>query len=193
MFYGAALFNGDVSKWKTTSAITFENMFAATSFNGDISDWKTGTVTSFENMFRTAYFFNQPIGSWNVSQGKSFNSMFSNAWSFNQDLSQWNMSKAADLSRMFSKASYFNQDLSQWNLSSAETMEVSADTSSISFCVNQCKTGFVVLANQLTLLCCSLTLFRPAFAATRHATLVSVDKIVLITLWNNRPEPYVRT
>ena len=38
--------------------------------------------------------------------------------------------------------------------------DVSADTSSICFCVNQCKTGFVVLANQLTLLCCSLILFR---------------------------------
>ena len=42
---------------------------------------------------------------------------------------------------------------------SADDYLVSADTSSISsFCVNQCKTGFVVLANQLTLLCCPLIL-----------------------------------
>ena len=46
-----------------------------------------------------------------------------------------------------------------WTRNWIALSHVSADTSSISFCVNQCKTGFVVLANQLTLLCCSLILF----------------------------------
>jgi surface protein len=65
MFHRAKSFNGDVSSWQTTSAITMWSMFdEAHDFNIDISAWDVSNVESFETMFYGARSFSQSLCPW---------------------------------------------------------------------------------------------------------------------------------
>jgi surface protein len=89
MFYGASVFNQDVSSWDTTNITTFEYMFRdAPLFNQDVSGWNTASVTNMRGMFNGAAAFDSPLP-WDTTNVTNMDNMFLNATSFNQDLSQW--------------------------------------------------------------------------------------------------------
>jgi len=47
MFWGASLFNIDVSSWNTSKVTKMQAMFKkASSFNNDVSSWETSRVTN---------------------------------------------------------------------------------------------------------------------------------------------------
>ena len=90
MFYGASLFNGDVSNFDTSSVTTMDNMFyGATAFNGDVSNFNTSRVTSMAAMFAYASRFNGDVSSFNTSSVRNMYRMFYGATSFNHDLCTW--------------------------------------------------------------------------------------------------------
>ena len=64
-------FNGDISEWDTSNAISMSQMFQGSAFNGDISSWDTGSVLSMPMMFADSA-FNQTIAAWNVSKVTDF-------------------------------------------------------------------------------------------------------------------------
>ena len=75
-FRGAAMFDGDVSKWDVTS---MSAMFTAASFfNGDLSKWDVSSITSMSARFAGAASFNSDLSEWDVS---SMTSMFHSATS----------------------------------------------------------------------------------------------------------------
>ena len=56
VFYGARSFNGDLSKWDTSSVTDMEGMFYyASIFNGDLSKWNTSSVVDMKQMFFGAH------------------------------------------------------------------------------------------------------------------------------------------
>ncbi|WP_339041759.1 BspA family leucine-rich repeat surface protein [Spiroplasma endosymbiont of Apeira syringaria] len=93
MFYGASLFNGNITN------LLYDN-----------------NVTNMNNMFRNCLSFNQDISKWIVNDVTSMRCMFAGSVAFNQDISKWDTSKVVDMGYMFYKASLFNQDLSKWNV-----------------------------------------------------------------------------
>lgn len=112
MFYGS-LFNGDISHWNTSSVTAMEAMFMGSDFKGDISSWDTSNVTSMDSMFRDSR-FNGDISRWNVSNVQWMQCMFANS-QFNGDISQWDVSNICDANAMFA-GSQFLGDISDWTL-----------------------------------------------------------------------------
>ena len=120
MFFGATLFNQDISSWNVSNIVNMKNMFFnAVNFNQDIGSWNTAKVENMSDMFRNSPKFNQDIGSWNVSSVTDMSRMFWGASSFDQDLSSWNVEKVTDMENMFKgiKLSTNNYDnlLIAWN------------------------------------------------------------------------------
>ncbi len=101
--------------------------YGASVFNGDISRWKVGNVINMSSMFRDAIEFNQNInynsitGAWNVGKVTDMSSMFYGAKKFNGDITLWNIGASVtgdiNMSSMFYGATAFNQDLSGWDVS----------------------------------------------------------------------------
>lgn len=117
MFYGAALFNGNIGGWDIHSVTNMLNMFlGAGAFNQNINIWDVSNVTNMTNMFNRAYAFNQPLNNWANKLGKvtSMQGMFRNAEKFNQDISSWDVSKVSAFTEMFNRALAFNQPLNAW-------------------------------------------------------------------------------
>ncbi len=117
-------FNGDISKWDTSSVETMAYMFAGTvyhisSFNGDISRWDVSNVKDMSAMFLHSK-FNGDISKWNVSRVKKMRGLFFNS-RFNGDISNWNVSHVDNMRGMF-YGSQFTGDLSQWNVSRVKSM-----------------------------------------------------------------------
>jgi surface protein len=124
MFWGAALFNDDISSWDTSGISTMEGMFFnAASFNQPINAWNTINVSDMSYMFYGAVDFNQPLDLWNTSNVTNMAFMFFNAISFNQSLATWDVSNVTDMSGMFSFAESFNQPLSSWDTGNATSMD----------------------------------------------------------------------
>ena len=106
MFYGAKLFNADISKWNTSSVKNMNFMFALTkNFNQNISNWDISNVEAVTSMFNRAESFNQDISSWNVFHIKSLAYMFFKAKNLNQDLSLWQINRECMTDKMFSESS----------------------------------------------------------------------------------------
>ena len=87
MFFGASLFNTDISNWDVSRVTNMEDMFySAKSFDNDISKWKVLIVTNIRFMFQNTYTFNQGISNWDVSSVTNMTCMFKGAKSFAQTL-----------------------------------------------------------------------------------------------------------
>ncbi|MGV8086373.1 MAG: BspA family leucine-rich repeat surface protein [Candidatus Woesearchaeota archaeon] len=120
MFYGASLFNGDISSLDTSEVTDMQGMFYGTeSFNQSIGNWDTSNVINMDSMF-SGSLFNQNINSWNTSKITSMASVFSNS-EFNQPLENWDTSKVTNMMGLFD-GSLFNQPIGNWNTSSVTNM-----------------------------------------------------------------------
>lgn len=124
-FYNAREFNGDLSGWDVSSATNMSNMFyQCRKFNSDISSWSTSNVTNMEYMFHTNLAFDQDISGWDVSKVANMRFMFNSCIAFNQDLNDWDVSSVQNMDFMFSDTQNFNQDLDQWDVSFVRSMRV---------------------------------------------------------------------
>jgi surface protein len=84
MFYGASLFNQDISGWTTSAITNMSYMFyGASLFNQDISYWDTSLVQNMSGMFENATNFNRNLGSWSTSSVSNMSNMFNNATNYN--------------------------------------------------------------------------------------------------------------
>ena len=74
----AATFNGDISKWITSSVKNLRYTFReAAAFNSDISAWITSSVTDMSSTFRDASSFTGTgVDLWNINKVKSMTSIF---------------------------------------------------------------------------------------------------------------------
>jgi len=128
MFESAESFNQDVSNFDTSSVTDMNAMFAdATDFNGDLSNFNTSSVTNMYGMFYQATSFNGDVSNFDTSSVTDMYGMFESAESFNQDVSNFNTSSATDMAYMFYEATSFNQDLCSWR----DNFPYTADTSDI--------------------------------------------------------------
>lgn len=120
--FAGSSFNGDVTKWKTPSAMIMNSMFKGSDFNQPLpAGFDTSKVWDMRSMFRGAKEFNQPINFSGDSLTNAF-LMFSEAKKFNSPFgSNFQPSKATDLSGMFSKTPKFNQPIN-FDTSSAKDM-----------------------------------------------------------------------
>ncbi len=87
---------------------------ATTAFNGDISKWDTTSVTNMSYLFKAAIAFNGDISGWDVSSVENMDSMFNGANAFNGDISGWDVSSVANMSNMFNSALSFKGNLNDW-------------------------------------------------------------------------------
>jgi surface protein len=103
LFMGASVFQGNLSKWDTSSAENMESMFfGALKFKEvNLSWWDVSNVTDMNHMFTYAEkFVGNGISSWNVSRVLSMDAMFSYAYQFNGDLSTWDTRSVSTISQM---------------------------------------------------------------------------------------------
>ena len=87
MFYNAAAFNGDLSKWDVLSATDMHSMFYnAAAFNGDLSKWDVSSVEDMGSMFYYAISFNGDPSKWDVSSVTKMDLMFMSVKSFKREV-----------------------------------------------------------------------------------------------------------
>ena len=127
-------FNGDISKWKTSSVTTMAYMFyEAYAFNQPIGGWDTSNVASMRAMFLSASAFNQDIGKWDTSKVTNMRAMFYEVPAFNRDVRRWYTVQVTDMSWMFYHANAFNSDISHWVGPATETAQAYMFAGSTSF------------------------------------------------------------
>ena len=127
MFYGANIFNQDISSWDVSNVSNMSSMFKEASvFDQNISSWNVSNVTDMSYMFDFASKFNN--GGVSLSWGNktsnviNMSAMFYYASIFNQDISSWNVSKVTNMASIFNKAYAFNQNISTWDVSNVTDM-----------------------------------------------------------------------
>lgn len=113
-------FNGDISEWNTSRAISMSQMFHASAFNGDISKWDTGRVLSMPLMFADSA-FNQSLANWNVANVTDFHGAF-RCSAFDADISKWDTGRVQTMRNMF-MGSVFHGDVSGWNTMNVKCMD----------------------------------------------------------------------
>jgi len=135
-FYGAVIFNQDLSLWNTQEVTSMGGMFgSAVAFNNGLPSgdagtlaWNTGNMTNVSGIFYGATSFNCNIGSWDVSKVANFSQTFMNAVKFNNgesaSIGTWTLNTATNFSMvsMFSGAVKFNQPLNGWNTTKVNNM-----------------------------------------------------------------------
>lgn len=126
MFQGSH-FNGDISQWNTSKCSNMSFMFKESAFDGDISRWNVSRVVHFVETFsRGAFGCAQPqdaLADWNVERAQLFSRMFEGS-SFDGDLSSWKPLRAAYMDAMFKNAA-FCQDISMWPLQTQSKPNIS--------------------------------------------------------------------
>lgn len=117
-------FNGDISKWDTSKALSMKGLFEGSQFNGDISQWNTSACTNMSETFKGSA-FDGNISRWDVSRVRHFHGTFSQgAFGDTQPedaLSAWDVGRAIVMTSMF-EGSSFDGDLSSWNPQQATSM-----------------------------------------------------------------------
>lgn len=107
--------------WIDTSGITdFTCLFEWGKFNGDISKWDTSSARKMTMMFRNNKKFNGDISGWDVSNVEDMQGMFMYASSFNQDISGWDVRNLKYMDMMFMGTTSFDRNLSGWKLESLD-------------------------------------------------------------------------
>ena len=123
MFESASKFNGDLSKWTTSSLSNMYRMFQfASIFNGNLSNWDVSSVFSMGSLFYNAFDFNGDLSKWVTSNLNRMQHMFFGADKFNGDISEWDVSRVDDMKKTFGNTVSFNGDLSTWDVSNVAEM-----------------------------------------------------------------------
>ena len=110
MFYGASMFNTDISSWNTSSVTDMELMFA-TSFNPLYDLAQNGFWSGGANAAST---FNRDLNGWDVSNLKNMRGMFALTKSFNGQIDNWNTISVTNFEYMFAGAASFTWDIRRW-------------------------------------------------------------------------------
>ena len=82
MFFGATLFNADITSWNTSKVTNMSGMLRSTPFQKDISGWSVAAVTNFNNMFQDNVVFAAPVKYWVVGTA-TYTDMFTGSTQFN--------------------------------------------------------------------------------------------------------------
>jgi len=151
MFYGAEVFDSDISGWDVSNVTNMAGMFMqAYDFNQDLSGWDVSSVTNMASMFYQTYRFDQDVSGWETGNVEDFSFMFYNTsvvtpWSPNcsswdvssailmqamfnganpgaYSLNSWDVSNVTNMNSMFAQAGSFNGDCSSWVTSSCTNM-----------------------------------------------------------------------
>ncbi|BAV94760.1 BspA family leucine-rich repeat surface protein [Ichthyobacterium seriolicida] len=122
-FYGARVFNSDISNWNVSKVENMSKMFYyADVFNQELNNWDVSSVTNMSKMFCYAKVFNQELNNWDVSKVTNMSGMFKDTEAFDKNINVWNVSSVTDMSSMFETAKSFNQDLNKWNVGNVTNM-----------------------------------------------------------------------
>lgn len=114
LFTNFPKFNGDISKWDTSSATEMNGTFFKSWFKGDISQWNTSKVTTMENMFKNSK-FNGDVSKWEVHNAQDLSIMFYGGV-FAQDISNWRINGQANTRDFFENNPHFlaAQSMTPW-------------------------------------------------------------------------------
>jgi Mycoplasma protein of unknown function, DUF285 len=86
-----------IGNWCVDYIQDFSTLFQDIVFNEDISKWRTSSAIDMHSMFLNPIYdqvnntLNQDISRWDVSNVVDMSTMFAGATAFNQDLSSWNV------------------------------------------------------------------------------------------------------
>ena len=79
-FYGASVFNADISKWDTVAVRDMQTtFFGASAFNADISKWDTAKVDYMVGTFWEASAFNADLSKWDTGKVYDMRTIFFNS------------------------------------------------------------------------------------------------------------------
>ncbi len=119
-FQACDAFNGDITRWDTSSITNFGSLFNSCNiFNGKIGVWDTSSVTKMNGMFTGCDAFNQDLSGWDVSNVTTFSGFMNGSELFTSDLSSWDVSKATTFANMFKVNEFFDSDISGWTTTAA--------------------------------------------------------------------------
>ena len=151
-FYGAAVFNTDLSKWGVSTVTdmgeTFRNAYKfegvgldqwsitaaltalhwtftdASEMNADLRQWDISQVTTMENaFFGAAKFTGAGLSKWSTDAVTTLKNTFKNAGLMNVDVGGWIVSKVTDMTQTFENAAAFTgTGLRTWNVGAVTSM-----------------------------------------------------------------------
>ena len=82
MFWGAEVFNSDLSSWNVSNVTVMSHMFySASAFNGDLSSWNVSNVTTMQSMFCKTKVNKDTIKKWNLERKDLGKGLFENPYS----------------------------------------------------------------------------------------------------------------
>lgn len=147
--FQASTFNGDISKWNTSSAQLMVRMFQDSSFTGDISNWDVSKVTDMGAMFHGAK-FNGDISRWNTSELVNAIEMFAHS-QFDNDLSLWDVSKVEEMGAIFKDSVFTGKrgGIGKWNVSRVRNMNMLFQSSPFDSDISEWDVGSVVHADRM--------------------------------------------
>ena len=92
MFYGANLFNGDISLWPMTGVTNTRSMLRdCFVFDRDVSGWDMSAVTNIEKMFLSCDAFTGDTSTWDVSLTESINDTFKSCPLWGNNIGSWDI------------------------------------------------------------------------------------------------------
>ena len=110
--------------WNMDACTSMKNMFfGASIFNQDISTWLVDEVIDMSQMFRDAAAYDQILNTWTTTALVTANGLFHGATLFNQDLGNWKTSLVTTMADMFHDASTFDKDISVTGIDSSGSLK----------------------------------------------------------------------
>lgn len=105
MLFASKPFNGDVSLWNMSNALTMRGMFTNSAFEGDLSNWDVSKVIKMPMLFAESP-FNGDISRWDVRQVLELSHAFEDC-PFDGDLSGWSLNPDVETAFCFAQRSDF--------------------------------------------------------------------------------------